>query len=216
MSADTTGWPLLEERRHGAPPGRPRLARRTRGRGRPVWALVALAFLCGGLVSAAGFAIGWKHLAQSGTAAQTRLAAANAHVRRLDASLVLARRAESTTLRRLAAAERAATRLRHAAAGLAAQAATSESSSGHVSGEAGAMAATAGRVASELKTLSSYLTSTPAGQVDSGYVSTQVSYLTRQLSTLQAGGADLGSAAAAFQADVHRLASEAGLLAKRR
>jgi hypothetical protein len=52
--------------------------------------------------------------------------------------------------------------------------------------------------------------------VDSGYVSTQVAYLTRQLSTLQAGGADLGSAAAAFQADVHRLASQAAALSGRR
>lgn len=214
MSADTTGWPLLEERRHGAPPARPRLARRTRGR--PAWALLLLAFVCGGLVSAAGFAIGWKHLAQSGTAAQTRLAAANAHARKLGASLVLARRAEATTLRRLTAAEQSARRLERAAGILGSQASASGSAAGHVSGEADSMAATATRVASELKTLSTYLTTTPAGQVDGGYVSTQVQYLTRQLGALQSSGGDLGSAAAAFQADVRRLASQAGALAKRR
>ena len=213
MSTDTTGWPLLEERRHGAPSARLRPARR--GRARPGWALLVLAFVCGGLVSAAGFAIGWKHLAQSGTAAQTRLAAATAHARRLDASLVLARRAEATTLRRLAAAELTARRVARAAAALGTQAATSESSAGHVSGEASTMAGIAARVASELKTLSAYLTTTPAGQVDSGYVSTQVQYLTRQLATLQSSGSDLGSSAAAFEADVRRLASQAAALSQR-
>lgn len=175
-----------------------------------------MAFLCGGLVSAAGFAIGWKHLAQSGTTAQTRLAAATAHVRRLDASLARARAAEMTTLHRLAAARASAKGLEHAASALSARAASSEASAGHVSGEANTMAATAARVASELKTLSSYLTTTPAGEVDSGYVSTQVAYLTRQLGTLQASGGDLGSAAATFQAAVRKLASQAAALSSRR
>jgi len=215
MPADTTGWPLLEERRHGAPsPARPRVSRRTRGR--PAWGIVLAAFLCGGLVSAAGFAIGWKHLAQSGTAAQTRLAAATAHVRRLDTSLAQAHATEMQALRRLAAARASARKLEQAAAALETQASSSEASAGHVSGEAGTMAATAARVASELKTLSSYLTTTPAGEVDGGYVSTQVTYLTRQLETLQASGGDLGSSAAAFRADARRLSAQAAALSSRR
>jgi len=57
-SESTTRWPLPQER---AP-----LATEThRVRGyrltRSAWVLMGLAFVCGGLVSAAAFSIGWRH-----------------------------------------------------------------------------------------------------------------------------------------------------------
>lgn len=212
MSADGTGWPLLAERPRSEPPAR-RVS--PRARGRPAWALVLLAFVCGAVVSGAAFSIGWRHLAQSGTDAQNRLAAATARERRLDASLVAARRRESRLQGRLAAATRSALQLATAAEAVAAQASSSERAAGPVSDGAGAIAATAARVSSELKTLSDYLTTTPAGQVDGGYVATQIAYLTRQLGSLQASGGDLGSAAASFRSAVQKLAAQAAALAPR-
>jgi hypothetical protein len=212
MSADGTGWPLLDERPRTPPPVR-RLARRARAR--PAWALALLAFVCGGLVSAAGFSIGWKHLAQSGTAAQTKLAAATAHVHRLDASLAAARGKERRTAARLAASARSARALSKDVASLAAQGAAAERSAGPVSDAAGAMTSAAARLASELKTLSDYLTNTPAGQIDGGYVATQIAYLTRQLTALQSSGGSLDTATAAFRSAAHRLAAQATSLSAR-
>lgn len=163
-------------------------------------------------MAAAGFSIGWRHLAQSGSAAQTRLAAATAHVQRLEASLAAARAKETRLAADLAAARASTKTLARRASALAGEAADSERAATPLSGDAGTAAATSGRVASELKTLSSYLTTTPAGQIDGGYVATQVAYLTRQLDSLQANGADLGSAAAAFTASVRKLASDAASL----
>lgn len=172
-----------------------------------------LAFVCGVLVSAAGFSIGWKHLAQSGTAAQTRLAAATAHLHRLDATLAAARQRDSRTEARLAAhlatARKSARALSAAVAALGAQASAAERDAGPVSDGAGTIAATAAHVGGELKTLSSYLTTTPAGEVDGGYVAAQIAYLTRQLTALQASGGDLGAAAAEFQSAAHTLAADA-------
>ena len=210
MSADT-GWPLLDERRGSAPPVR-RVTRRVRAR--PIWALTALAFVCGVLVSAAGFSIGWKHLAQSGTAAQSDLAAATARLHRLDSTLASTRRRDSRDeallTARLASARKSAKTLASTVAALETQAAAAEHDAGPVSDGAGTITAAASRLSSELKTLSDYLTTTPAGQVDGGYVAAQIAYLTRQLTALQASGADLGSAAAAFQSAAHKLAAAAG------
>lgn len=212
MSADGTGWPLLEERPRSTP--RRRLAPRTRGR--PAWALAILAFVCGALVSGAAFSIGWRHLAQSGTVAQTRLAAETARVHRLDASLATARARESRLQARLAAAARSSLRLAAAAEAVSTQASTSERAAGPVAAGAGSIAASSARVSSELKTLSDYLTTTPPGQLDGGYVAAQISYLTRQLDSLQASGGALGSAAAAFQSAVHKLSAQAAALVPRR
>src|SRR6185437_557080 len=81
-------WPLLDERApFAAAP-----VRSTRRRlPRSAWLLTALAFLCGGLVSAAAFSIGWRHQAQRDTAARAALAKATDHVNRLSASLAAAR-----------------------------------------------------------------------------------------------------------------------------
>lgn len=212
MSGDTTGWPLLHERRQGAPSAPRRTAARSRAR--PAWPLLVLAFVCGGLVAAAGFSIGWRHLAQSGSAAQTRLSAATAHVQKLDTSLAAARGKETQLAAALAAARASTRSLARQASALAAEAADSERAASPLAGDAGSTAATSARVASELKTLSSYLTTTPAAQIDGGYVATQVAYLTRQLDSLQSNGADLGSAAAAFTASVRKLASDATALSR--
>lgn len=212
MSGDTTGWPLLHERRHDAPPAQRRTMRRVRPR--PAWPLLVLAFVCGGLVAAAGFSIGWRHLAQSGSAAQTRLSAATARVQKLDASLAAARARETRLAAELAAARASTRSLARRASTLAGEATDSERAATPLSGDASSAAATSARVASELKTLSTYLTTTPAGQIDGGYVATQVAYLTRQLDSLQSNGADLSSAAAAFTASVRKLASDASALSK--
>ncbi|HZD87458.1 MAG TPA: hypothetical protein VE088_05585, partial [Gaiellaceae bacterium] len=78
-----------------------------------------------------------------------------------------------------------------------------------VSSGARTVTATAARVASELKTLANYLTTTPTSQLDGGYVATQIAYLTRQLDTLQHAGGSLGTAAATFETAAKKLAASA-------
>src|SRR5213080_2494605 len=87
MTSDSTTqarWPMLDERvpftAATASPRRRRLPR-------SAWLLTGLAFLCGGLVSAAAFAIGWRHQAQRNTAAQSALAAANTRARKLERTI---------------------------------------------------------------------------------------------------------------------------------
>src|ERR671934_387930 len=90
MASDSTTqarWPMLDERpQFTAATASPRRRRLPRS----AWLLTGLAFLCGGLVSAAAFSIGWRHQAQRDTAARAALAAATAHVNRLSASLAAA------------------------------------------------------------------------------------------------------------------------------
>ena len=212
MGSDSTTevrWPILRER---APfvqttprPGRRRLQRST-------WLLTGLAFLCGGLVSAAVFSIGWRHQAQRDTAARSALAAATAHAHRLSASLAVAR--ENATRARLSAA-RAGASVRattQAAAALAAAAAASKHSADAVSTDAGTVGATTVRVSRELQTLLSYLTTTPSGQIDSGYIASQASYLTRQLTALESAGGNVGKSVTTFQASLRKLIRDAATL----
>ena len=84
MTSETRSWPLPTER---APFATASHVRRERRRPRSAWLLTALAFLCGGLVSAAAFSIGWRHQAQRDTAARTALAAATARTHRLEQRL---------------------------------------------------------------------------------------------------------------------------------
>lgn len=212
MSADSTGWPLLTERPHSPPPVR-RLSRRPRGR--PAWILAVLAFVCGALVSGAAFSIGWRHLAQSGTAAQNRLATETARAHRLDASLATARERETRLQGRLAAATASALRLATAAEAVSAQASAAERAAQPVAGDAGTIAGASARVSRELKTLSDYLTTTPAGQIDGGYVAAQIAYLTRQLDSIQTSGGDLGSVTASFRSAVQKLAVQGAALTPR-
>jgi hypothetical protein len=208
-SESTTRWPLLDERAPLA--GRPRRAG-VRRLPRSSWLLIALAFLCGGLVSAAGFSIGWRHQAQHDNATQAALATATARARRLSASLATTRqtiaRAREAEARAVASA-RAASR---GAASLAADAGAAGRAAAGVSSGASTIATTAARVTRELQTLLTYLTTTPTGQIDSGYVASQATYLARQLTTLHDTGGSIASAVASFDQAVRKLSRSAAAL----
>lgn len=212
MSSDSTRWPLLQERAPFATASRGRPARK---RQRPLWLFTALAFLCGGLVSAAAFSIGWKHQAQRDTAARSALAAATARTHRLDqrvsalkTSLVAARAAAT----RANASEHA---LAQAGAAVGADVAASSDDAAAVSSRSGTVTGVATRVAGELKTLNSYLTTTPTAQLDPGYISSQTSYLAQQLTRLEGYTGNVGSAVASFEAALRKLSRDASALKSR-
>ena len=210
-SESTTRWPLLEERSPfvSAPtPVRPSRRRLPRS----AWLLTALAFLCGGLVSAAAFSIGWRHQAQRDTAARAALATATAHANRLSASLATARATIAQERQAQAEAAAAVQAVTRAAASLAAQATSAGKTADTVSGDAAAISSAASRVSRELQTLLTYLTTTPAGQIDSGYIASQATYLTRQLTALEDSGGRVGTAAASFKAAVRKLNRDARAL----
>lgn len=211
MSSDTTRWPLLEERAPFATASRSR----PRKGPRQVWLFTALAFLCGGLVSAAAFSIGWKHQAQRDTAARSALAAATARTHRLDekvgtlqTSLAAARSATA----RATAAERA---LALAAARVGADARAASGDTPSISSGSATVTGTATRVASELKTLNGYLTTTPTGQLDPGYISSQTAYLAQQLTRLEGDAGSLGTPLASLEVALRRLSRDANALQTR-
>jgi hypothetical protein len=211
-SESTTRWPLLNERLPAAPPAT-RVARRRPPRS--VWLLTGLAFLCGGLVSAAGFSIGWRHQAQRNTAAEAALSTATARTHTLEQRVGVLQ--ASLIRQRLAAAAAAASErsLVTAAGRLHDKATASSGSADAVSSGAGTIAASAARIASELKTLDTYLTTTPAGDLDPGYIASQTTYLARQLAGLQAGGAGLNGSITSFEAATRSLARSAAALSSR-
>ena len=172
--------------------------------------LTGLAFLCGGLVSAAGFSIGWRHQAQRNTAAETALSAATARIRGLEQRTRLLR--NSLAQQRQAAKEAVASERSVLSASAAA---VSNSAAASVASGAGTVTATAGRVISELKALVTYLTTTPAGQLDPGYIASQSGYLTRQLTRLQTNAGGLGGSIASFEAAIRKLSRSAATLASR-
>jgi hypothetical protein len=211
MSSDTTRWPLLEERAPFATASRSSLHKRPR----PVWLLTALAFLCGGLVSAAAFSIGWKHQAQRDTAARSALAAATARTHRLDdkiSALQTSLAAARSATARATAAERALA-LAAAKVGNDAQAAGGDTPS--ISSGAATVTGSATRIASELKTLNSYLTTTPTGQLDPGYISSQTAYLAQQLTRLEGDAGNLGTPLASLEAALRKLSRDANALTTR-
>lgn len=211
MASDSTGWPVIEER--AAPLGHVRHAQpRRRSRTRPAWLLATLAFICGALVSAAVFTIGWRHQAQRNTAAESALAQETARDHRLTASLATARAAEKQDRRVAAAARASAGRLARAGAAVAAQARASNNAAGSLSGDAAGISSSAAKLGSELKTLTTYLTTTPPSQLDSGYIQSQASYLARQIDKLQRQGTSLGGAVASFEAAVRKLGHLAAAL----
>jgi hypothetical protein len=210
MASDsTTRWPLLEERAPFAT-----ASRRTR-KGRPprsIWLLTGLAFLCGGLVSAAGFSIGWRHQAQRNTAAQSALATANSRTRKLEAKLSALQVSLDTS--RTAAATAAASEhaVLRAAAQIDSEATASGGEAASISSGAGTLTAAATRIASELKTLDTYLTTTPASDLDPGYISNQTAYLAQQLTRLRGDSADLGSSVTSFEVALRTLSRDARAL----
>jgi hypothetical protein len=187
-----------------------------------VWLLTGLAFLCGGLVSAAGFSIGWRHQAQRDTAAQTALAAANARAHRLEQKVG----ALSTSLggargaaKRATAVARAATAseqgLARAASTVGEEATVSGGDGAAISSGAGSLGTGAARIANELKTLDTYLTTTPAGQLDPGYVASQTAYLARQLTRLQGDAGTLRTSVTALETTLRKLSRDANGLKSR-
>jgi hypothetical protein len=178
---------------------------------RSAWVLTALAFLCGGLVSAAVFSIGWRHQAQRDTAARTALAAATARTHRLggriaalQASLVSARAAAASATATEKALARAGTRV-------GADATASSGDGASVASGAGVLTAAASRIASELKTLDTYLTTTPTAQLDAGYIASQTAYLAQQLARLQ-NADSVGSSVSSLEAGLRKLSRDARAL----
>jgi hypothetical protein len=185
---------------------------RTRGRGWPVWVLPTLAFVCGALVSAAVFTIGWRQQTQQNAAAQSALVAAIARNHTLSDALAASRaklaREEKTAAQALASVKAAQT----SGATIAAQSRAAQANASSVSGSASAVASTAGKIASELKTLTTYLTTTPSSQLDAGYVESQTAYLARQVAALQSDGATTAAAAATFTTAIQKLGRLAAAL----
>jgi hypothetical protein len=203
-------WPLLDERKPFAAAAPVRPARRRLPRS--AWLLVALAFLCGGLVSAAAFSIGWRHQAQRDTAARAALAKATDHVSRLSASLAAARETVAQERQAAAQADAQARAMSSAAASVANQAASAGRSANAVSTDASGIGATSSRISRELQTLLTYLTTTPASQIDSGYIASQATYLTRQLTALQDAGGAVDRSVMTLKATLRKLARSAAAL----
>ncbi|HZS31147.1 MAG TPA: hypothetical protein VFA37_07815 [Gaiellaceae bacterium] len=215
MASDSSGWPVLEDR---PPLGRVRHATpqpRRRTRSRSVWLLPVLAFICGALVSAAVFTIGWRHQTQQNTAAESALVRETARNHTLTASLAAARAAEARDRHVAAEARATARRLVHAGAAVAAAASASTTAAGSLSDGAAGISSAAAKLASELKTLTTYLTTTPTSQLDSGYIQSQAAYLTKQIDGLQGNGASLGSTVSTFDTAARQLGRLAAALAAR-
>ena len=209
MTTETRSWPLLEER---TPFATASPARRSRRSPRSTLLLTLLAFICGGLVSAAAFSIGWRHQAQRDSAARTALAAATERTHRLEhkiaslqTSLESARGAAASAVAAQQALVRAGTRV-------GADATATTSSVASISSGASSITTTATRISSELKTLDTYLTTTPTGQLDPGYIASQTAYLDRQLTRLQGDGGTLGSSIASLDAALRKLRGDANRL----
>jgi hypothetical protein len=214
MSSDSTTearWPLLKERAPFAEPT-PRTERRKRKQPRSVWLLTGLAFLCGGLVSAAAFSIGWRHQAQRDTAARTALAAATARTHRLEQRIGGLQSSLSAARTSGAAASAAEAALARAAGKVGDEAAATRGDSTAISSGAGSLSSAATRIASELKTLNTYLTTTPADQLDPGYIASQTAFLDQRLTRLQDDAGSLGNSVASFEAALRKLSRDAAAL----
>jgi hypothetical protein len=212
--ATGTDWPLGEGIRVPAT----RLPTPTRRRGklpRVTWVLVAAAFACGALLSAAGFSVGWRHQAQRDSSARVALATETARNHALAATLDSTRAKLAAARQARASAAAAARAVSHEASALATDVVATGRSADSISLGASAVGGGLGRLAGELRTLSSYLTSTPAGQLDPGYISAQAAYLSKQLATLQGEQGDLGAAVSSFEASAKKLADRASALTGR-
>ena len=182
---------------------------------RSIWLLTGLAFLCGGLVSAAAFSIGWRNQSQRNTAAETALAAATARTHALERRVSLLQASLSDARSKAAAAAASEQSVARSAARIGTEATGSSRAAASVSSGSGALTSSAARIGSELKTLETYLTTTPAGQLDPGYVSSQVAYLSRQLSKLQSAGDSLDTSIASFETSARKLGREAAAVSTR-
>jgi len=177
-----------------------------------MWVLPMLAFICGALVSAAVFTIGWRHQTQQNAAAESALANERARDHVLSTSLSVSR-ARLAREKRIAAQARAAVlAARASGAAIAAQTRAAETDATSVAGNVTSMAASAGKIANELTTLTTYLTTTPQQQLDAGYIDSQTTYLARQVTALQSEGGTTTTAVASFDAAIQRLGHLASAL----
>ncbi|HEY2541741.1 MAG TPA: hypothetical protein VGH92_01690, partial [Gaiellaceae bacterium] len=167
-------WPLAEESRRRV--ATPHVRRRTP---RIMWAVVAAAFVCGAAVSAAAFSIGWKHQAQRGTTAESQLVAATATAHRLRTQLASVRTTLATA--RTHAAQVTASRhaLARADATVRAELAAAKHSLAGVDASAASLGNDLDRLRNELHALTAYVSTTPSGQLDAGYVQAQLAYLAK-------------------------------------
>ena len=182
---------------------------------RSAWVLTALAFLCGGLVSAAAFSIGWRHQAQRDTAARTALAAATARRHRLEGRITALQTSLSSARAAAASATAAEKALARAGTRVGADATASRGDGASISSGAGVLTTAASHIASELKTLDTYLTTTPTAQLDPGYIASQTAYLDRQLTRLQGDAGSLGSSVTSLEAGLRKLSRDARALKTR-
>ena len=212
MTSESGSWPLLEERAPFATAGH---SRRSRRLPRSAWVLTALAFLCGGLVSAAAFSIGWRHQAQRDTAARTALAAATARTHRLEGRITTLQTSLRSARAAAASATAAEKALARAGTRVGADATASSGDGASISSGAGALTTAAMRIASELKTLDTYLTTTPTAQLDPGYIASQAAYLDRQLTRLQGAAGSLDSSVTSLEAGLRTLSRDARALKTR-
>jgi hypothetical protein len=212
MTSESKTWPLLRER---APFATASLGRRGRKLPRSAWLLTGLAFLCGGLVSAAAFSIGWRHQAQRDTAARTALAAATARTHRLEQKISALRVSLHGARGAAASAATAEKALARSGGRVGVDAAASNGAAGSISSGAGTVTTAATRIASELKTLETHLATTPASQLDPGYIASQSAYVAQQLTRLQEDAGTLGKSITSFEATLHKLSRDANGLKAR-
>jgi hypothetical protein len=171
---------------------------RRRALPRVAWVLVVSAFLCGALVSGAVFASVWRHQAQKSDSAATALAAEQQHSHSLAASLVAAQTARSRALLEVRGTQTSARKLTRRIGALQRRLAAAGHAASTASVAATGFAGELGKLTSELRTLTSYLRSTPPDQLDSAYVQAQTDYLTRAIGRVGSESASLQIAATAY------------------
>ena len=167
----------------------------TLGLPRVGWVLTIAAFLCGGMISAAVFSVGWKHEAQRGNSAQSALAMATARTHALTGQLVAQRTRSAALAATRSELTSTNTSLRH-------NLAAARRSLGHdkqviaaIGTAAAPLSGDVDRITNELQSLTSYLTSTPPGALDAGYVQAQLAYLTKTVTSFKAAVAAVQSRA---------------------
>ena len=181
-------WPIAEQsRRHTAVP---HSRRRTP---RIMWAVVLAAFVCGAALSAAAFSIGWKHQAQKGTSAESALVAATASVHSLRGQLSAERSDLAAAHAEARAVVRSRTALRATLAKLRGELVSAKQSIAATSAQAAPLSGDLGRLTNELRALTSYVTSTPSGQLDAGYLQTQIAYVSKTAAGLSSALAALAA-----------------------
>lgn len=172
-------WPLADSHRRHDPRSNKLLLAPGRRAPKVMWFLVVAAFLCGGLLSAAGFAVGWKHEAQRGTSAESALVAATATTHSLRSQLASTR--ASLSAARARSAELGATRrsLLKAKTQLLDELAAARRKVAAVAAASVPLSADLDRLTNELHALTSYVTATPTSQLDAGYLQAQIAYMTK-------------------------------------